>query len=299
MTDEATKRVLVTGGNKGIGLAIVRGILAHGPETVAILGSRDPGRGAEARDALRSEDQSWGDRLELLEIDVSSAASVQEAAQGLARRFGDDDGGAPLYGLVNNAGIAHGEMAAILDVNVAGVKRVTDAFVPLLQRKGRIVNVTSGAAPSFVEKCTPERQKQLTDPAIRWEDIDGLMAEALRIEAEGGSFPDAGFGDGRAYGLSKALANALTLLTAREHPELQVLACTPGFIETDLTRPMAESRGATPAELGMKTPGEGAETPLKLLFGAIEGTGRYFGSDGERSPMHRYRSPGSPPYQGD
>jgi hypothetical protein len=42
---------------------------------------------------------------------------------------------------------------------------------------------------------------------------------------------------------------------ARHHPTLRINSCTPGFIETDMTRSHAVSRGKTPAELGMKTPG--------------------------------------------
>ena len=35
-----------------------------------------------------------------------------------------------------------------------------------------------------------------------------------------------------------------------------------------------------------------------LLFGELEGNGRYYGSDAKRSPLDKYRSPGSPPYEG-
>lgn len=42
---------------------------------------------------------------------------------------------------------------------------------------------------------------------------------------------------------------------------------TPGFIETDLTRPMAAKRGKTPAEMGMKTPEQGAEAAVFLTLG--------------------------------
>ena len=30
----------------------------------------------------------------------------------------------------------------------------------------------------------------------------------------------------------------------------------------------------------------------------LEGSGHYYGSDAKRSPLDRYRSPGSPPYEG-
>ena len=106
------------------------------------------------------------------------------------------------------------------------------------------------------------------------------------------------YADGSAYGLSKACANTYTAIVAREQPGLLVNACTPGFIATDMTRPYAESEGKAPAALGMKTPAEGAKAPLHLLFGAVQGSGHYYGSDAKRSPLDRYRAPGSPEYNG-
>jgi hypothetical protein len=88
------------------------------------------------------------------------------------------------------------------------------------------------------------------------------------------------------------------MILAREHPSVRANACTPGFIETDMTRPYAESSGKSAAELGMKTPAEGARAPLHLLFGTLQGNGRYYGSDAKRSPLDRYRAPGSPEYTG-
>ena len=89
------------------------------------------------------------------------------------------------------------------------------------------------------------------------------------------------------------------MFLAVQHPNLTVNACTPGFIETDMTRPMAVSGGKTPAEMGMKSPEEGASASVSLLMGNPEGSGHYYGSDCLRSPLDRYRSPGDPPYTGD
>ncbi len=104
---------------------------------------------------------------------------------------------------------------------------------------------------------------------------------------------------GNAYGLSKACANALTLILARENPGLTINACTPGFIETDMTRPFAESQGKTATEMGMNTPEQGSAASVFLIMGEVPGSGMYFGSDCLRSPLDRYRSPGDPPYEGD
>ena len=66
-----------------------------------------------------------------------------------------------------------------------------------------------------------------------------------------------------------------------------------------MTKPMAMSAGKTPAEMGMKSPEEGASTSVFLLMGNPEGSGHYYGSDCHRSPIEKYRSPGDPPYTGD
>lgn len=294
------KRVLVTGANKGIGLATVRAILEAGDDTFAFLGARSKERGTAAREGLLDEHPGWEDRVELLEIDVSDDDSVARAAQTVTDRF--DDGDSPLYGVINNAGIGLGsaDMAAVLDVNTGGPHRVCESFLPLIDPDGgRIVNISSASGPNFVAQCSPERQQLLTSPDVTWEDIEALMDEALAIADSHGDFQSAGLGDGSAYGLSKACLNAYTIALARQHPGLTINACTPGFIETDLTRPVAEGRGVDPEEMGMKPPEAATTAPLFLLFGNPGGSGWYFGSDAKRSPLDRYRSPGDPPYRGD
>ena len=109
-------------------------------------------------------------------------------------------------------------------------------------------------------------------------------------------FSALGLGEANAYGFSKACVNLYTLMLARQNPQLCINACTPGYIETDLTRPQAIKRGVSPADLGMKSPLHGTAATLFLLFGAPHGSGHYYGSDARRSPLDRYRAPGSPEY---
>ena len=280
------RRVLVTGANKGIGFAIVEAILNEHSDTFVYLGSRDRARGDEARAKLGDR----ASRVEVLALDVASDASAQAAAKKVEH----------LYAIVNNAGIGSGNtLEATLRTNVLGIRHVCDAFLPKLDPNGgRIVNVTSAAGPTFVSKCSEEKQRFFLDGSMPWETFRAFVDEGIAMGDDKTRFAAKGLSDGAPYGLSKACANALTLILAREHPNLRVNACTPGFIETDLTKPYVESSNKSAKDLGMKSPADGARTPMHLLWGELEGNGRYYGSDAKRSPLDRYREPGSPPYDG-
>ena len=127
------KRIVVTGANKGIGLAIVKRLLKENPDVYVYLGSRDIERGLAAIEQIGSEiGPAVKDRVELLHIDVTSDASVQKAAESIGKNL---DGS--IYGVVNNAGGTSGEMSArqIIDLNTYGVRRVSEAFLPFVQKE--------------------------------------------------------------------------------------------------------------------------------------------------------------------
>jgi len=112
------------------------------------------------------------------------------------------------------------------------------------------------------------------------------------------------------YGLSKALLNAYLHVAAREHPHLHVNAGSPGLIATDLFPdfipwfvPKSLGRWLVrflmPRLMGAKTTDEGTVSAMYLLFSkALEGNGRFYGSDALRSPLDVYRKAGSPAYEG-
>ena len=130
---------LVTGGNKGIGLATVRRLVAAGHQVY--LGSRDLGRGSAAAEGVGARS---------VQLDVTSDESVRAAAE----LVGEDSG--RLDVLINNAGITGPvrdvheydatDAAAVLMTNVVGYVRMIHAFLPLLElaRDPRIVFFTSG-----------------------------------------------------------------------------------------------------------------------------------------------------------
>lgn len=156
-------------------------------------------------------------------------------------------------------------------------------------------------APSLlanVSQCSPDRQAFFCDSAIEWSAIEELVEAVMHLPTQTSNVAKLGLGELNAYGFSKACVSLYSLLLARTNPALFINACTPGFIETDLTRPLAVSQGVDPADLGMKKPEEGTASILHLLFGESTGSGHYYGSDAKRSPLHCYRAPGSPEYTG-
>ena len=137
------KRALVTGGNKGIGFAISRGLLAQGFEV--ILAARLLDNAKVAITKLQSSN------VRPIELDVSDDDSINLAAKNLSQEID------LLDVLINNAGIYPDEgvniltisrelLARTMNVNAFGAIRVTQAFLPLLlnSSNARIVNTSSG-----------------------------------------------------------------------------------------------------------------------------------------------------------
>ncbi|MEU4286511.1 SDR family oxidoreductase [Nocardiopsis dassonvillei] len=196
-----TKTALVTGANKGIGFAIAQGLGELG-FTVAV-GARDEARRKEAVERLRAAGaDAFG-----VALDVTSDDSVSAAAKTIEREAGRLDV------LVNNAGIAGRAdggaqdpttldldvLREVLDTNVFGVVRVTNAMLPLLGRASspRIVNMSSNMGSLTLR----------TGPVLA------------------------------AYAPSKTLLNSVTAQYARRFADTNVIvnAACPGYVATDFT----------------------------------------------------------------
>jgi NAD(P)-dependent dehydrogenase (short-subunit alcohol dehydrogenase family) len=118
------KTILITGANRGIGLALVYEALRRGAKKVY----------AGTRGALQIADE----RVVPLTLDVTKSSQIQQAADEIDS----------LDILINNAGIAiYDDLSNIdviekhLSVNFLGPLRMTQAFLPVLKgAKGAIVN---------------------------------------------------------------------------------------------------------------------------------------------------------------
>lgn len=133
---------VVTGGGKGIGLAIARRLRSNGAAVVVT------GRDQAALDAFVAETTAAGGRALAVVADMAKAGEADRVCAATLEAFGKAD-----Y-LVNNAGITRdgllvrmsdGDWDAVLDTNLKGAFRAIRAFTrPMMkQRWGRIVNITS------------------------------------------------------------------------------------------------------------------------------------------------------------
>ncbi|MCX4527171.1 MULTISPECIES: SDR family oxidoreductase [unclassified Streptomyces] len=209
------KVALITGANKGIGLAIARQLGEQG--VVVLVGARDEVLGKQAADTLSGD----GINAVPLRLDVTDPASAAEAAGEIERRYGRLDI------LVNNAGVAGrftgtadeataADLREVYETNVFGVVTVTHAMLPLLRRAaaGRVVNLSSHVGSLALN----------SDPR-------SPLAGVSMI----------------AYQSSKTALNAVTVAYAKElrGTPIKVNAALPGVVATDINH----HRGhRTPAE---------------------------------------------------
>ena len=136
MTNDTKPVWLITGCSTGFGRELAKLIAARGWNLVAT-----------ARDASRIADLA-GDRVLLLDLDVTRPDEVSAAVAAALDRFGRIDV------LVNNAGYGYissveegedEEIRRLFEANVFGLFAITRAVLPAMraQRAGHIINITS------------------------------------------------------------------------------------------------------------------------------------------------------------
>jgi 3-oxoacyl-[acyl-carrier protein] reductase len=137
------KVALVTGGSRGIGLAIARALAGEGVN-VSVTGLNDAHLSA-ARMKIESAGPS---AVETLRADVRQYVDIERALNATVGRFGGLDI------LVNNAGIgifadvadmSPAQWSEVIDTNLTGVFNATHAAIPHLRRRGggSIINISS------------------------------------------------------------------------------------------------------------------------------------------------------------
>jgi len=249
---------LITGGNRGIGLALAGHCVDSGWSVVCACRSAE---GAERELAPLRERLRPGRRLAVVQLDLAGSLEDCERAgrDALAAMEGS---GASFEVLFNNAGVtvpthpyqpitdtriaSKAEMLRVLEVNVVGTLQVCQALAPLLGVR-KILNISS-------------RQGSI-----------GLAWQA----AEEDGIPE---GSG-VYGVSKAAQNMMSaqLAICLKKKGVAVAAVSPGWVATD----MGHMGGRRP-RLTVEESVAGLLSVAKGL--TLEQSGQFLNYDGSRLP---------------
>jgi uncharacterized oxidoreductase len=167
------KRIVITGGGSGIGLAMARSLASEG--AYVVITGRNQTKLAAAANHPNISSQV---------CDVTDDAAVVALRDTM-----DADGGTDV--LVNNAGIMHSfdvtkgfpleKQLQEIDIDVSGPVRLVHHFLPgMLQRESIIVNVSSGlaytpyaqapvysASKAFLHSYTQSLRAQLANTSVR------------------------------------------------------------------------------------------------------------------------------------
>lgn len=141
---EGTRSVLVTGGSRGLGLAIAQGLAGAGYGVIAVARKKSK----EVTAAIAESARARQGALHFVPFDLGQIDEIPDFVRGLRKEFG------PLFGLVNNAALGHdGVLATMHNSRIEELVRV-NTLSPIVLSKyvvrammsegaGRIVNVAS------------------------------------------------------------------------------------------------------------------------------------------------------------
>lgn len=219
--------VLITGGNTGLGLEVVKALYKSDGAYEIIMGSRSLSKAEEAIAAVKKEIPESKSELSSLQVDVTSDDSIHKAFEQVSAKH------SRLDCLINNAGAsfdnaaAKGEMTvreafnATWDVNVSGTHVMTHEFAPLLLKSPapRLLFVTSGtsALSETMDFSYPPLARLNASPKAGWPKPDSINPVI-------------------SYRSSKTGLNMLMREWAKtlKNDGVKVFAISPGFLATNL-----------------------------------------------------------------
>lgn len=246
-----TRVAVVTGGNKGIGYAIVKGLCEKFDGTV-YLTARDAGRGKAAVEQLNKLSL----KPEFHQLDIENDESIHKFAQFLKEKYGGLDV------LVNNAAIAFKNAATepfgyqaevTIKTNYFSLVNTCNILFPLLRPHARVVNVSSSAG-HLLRIPSKELREKFSNPSLTVEQLSSVMNDFVQA-AKNGDHVAKGWPNS-AYSVSKVGVSALTFIQQRQfdkdpREDLVVNSVHPGYVDTDMT-----------SHQGHLTIEEGAVAPL-------------------------------------
>jgi len=206
------KSVLVTGCNRGIGLALVHKLVDKTQHLFATC--RNPSEATELQKVAKQHEN-----ITVLKLDVTIPEDIALCKDTIASTMGEDG----LNCLINNAGqISRGglehttadDMRRLYEINVIGPAMLSQALFPLLQKASAQCNgIKPGAQRAAV---------------VNFSSILASLAENAT-------------GNTLAYRMSKSALNMLTKNMSLEWKEdnIVVLSVHPGWVQTDMGGPNA------------------------------------------------------------
>ncbi|KAJ2940995.1 hypothetical protein O0L34_g13120 [Tuta absoluta] len=264
-----SKVAIVTGANKGLGFALVKGLCEKFEGTV-YLTSRDEKRGNDACKELIE----MGFKPRFHQLDVTDPDSIARFCVYMKNKHGFVDL------IINNAGILFLKDAQepklyqaeqTLFVNFFALVNFCEAIIPTVRDGGKIINISSSSG-HLSRIPSEELRKKLQNTEMTVEGLKSLMnsyVNAVKVNKE----IEIGWGDSP-YVVSKVGVNAYTFMLNRRlvNRGITVNCVHPGYVKSDMTR------GG-----GDRSASQGAVEPLKLALEDHPG-GLYVWQDGQVVP---------------
>lgn len=226
------KVAVVSGSNKGLGFAVVKGLCQHFDGTV-YLTARNERRGLEAVKTLNEIGLNPAFHI----LDVSDGDSVKTFADFLKTKHGGIDV------LVNNAAILEWDeiyptyeaAKRNIDVNYRSLLKIEEYMFPLLRNGARVINVSS-ACGHLSNLRNKNWIKLLTSPELTEEELNRFVDQYLE-SVKNGTFDKDDFADDGKHAehrISKIAVNALTVILQKKYKNICINAVHPGHVKTDM-----------------------------------------------------------------
>jgi len=244
------RKILITGGNKGIGYAIVEKLLDSNNAYNIILTSRNETLGKEAIKKLQEQRLQVKSTLTYHQLDVNDEKSIQGLIEWLQVN------GTKLDVLLNNAGAAFYQPSLeqrqkTIETNYLSVVNLTEKLIPYLTEDAKVISISSGRG-SLSAQGASLREKLQVSPLTE-EDLQRIQSnieDYLKDFISNNPIVEA------SYSASKALLNAYTrwVLPGKLGSKQQCFVVAPGWCQTDLG-----------GDKATYTAQDGADTPVYLV----------------------------------